>query len=330
MIVAFGTSTPTSITVVATSTSSSPRGERGHPGSPLGRLQAAVDAADAVAAELVRPESLGLVLGRACERRLRALDERADDVRLAAVVEVPPEAGVRLGAPLLAHPGRDDRLAVRRRGRDLRHGEVAVDRERERPRDRRRGHVEDVRAPPLGERGPLLDAEAVLLVDDGDREVGELDLALDQRVRADGDADVTRRDELVRGTALARGDARREQRDPDAELGAEPLDREEVLLGERLRRRHQRALAAALDRPEQRVERDRRLARADVALEQPLHRRRPGEVGVDLGDRVLLRGRERERQRLAVAGDELGRGWQRLGDEHLPLGGAAARARAAA
>ncbi len=78
-----------------------------------------------------------------------------------------------------------------------------------------------MRAPSLGERGALLDAEAVLLVDDGDGEVGELDLALDQRVRADGDPDVARRDELVRGAALARGDARGEQRDPDAELGAE-------------------------------------------------------------------------------------------------------------
>ena len=181
-----------------------------------------MDAADPITAELVRSQSLRFVLGRACERRLRALDERADDVRLATVVEVAPETGVRLGAPLLAHPGRDDRLAIRGRGRDLRHGEVAVHRESERPGDRRRGHVEDVRAPALGERGPLLDAEAVLLVDDGDGEVGELDLPLDERVRADGDADVARGDELVCGAALARGDARGEQCDPDAEHGAEP------------------------------------------------------------------------------------------------------------
>ncbi len=64
--------------------------------------------------------------------------------------------------------------------------------------------MEDVRAPALGERGPLLDAEAVLLVDDGHREVGELDLALDERVGADGDAHVARGDELVRRRA-ARG-----------------------------------------------------------------------------------------------------------------------------
>ena len=59
--------------------------------------------------------------------------------------------------------------------------------------------MEDVRAAALGERGPLLDAEAVLLVDDRDGEVGELDLALDQRVGADRDPDVPRGDELVCG-----------------------------------------------------------------------------------------------------------------------------------
>ena len=35
--------------------------------------------------------------------------------------------------------------------------------------------MQHVRGAPLGESGALLDAEAVLLVDDGDGEVGELD-----------------------------------------------------------------------------------------------------------------------------------------------------------
>ena len=47
--------------------------------------------------------------------------------------------------------------------------------------------MQHVRRAALDERLPLLDAEAVLLVDHGHREVGELDLALDQRVRADRD-----------------------------------------------------------------------------------------------------------------------------------------------
>ncbi len=56
--------------------------------------------------------------------------------------------------------------------------------------------MQHVRAAADGQRVALLDAEAVLLVDDRDREVGELDVALDQRMRADGE---------VRGTVRQLG-----------------------------------------------------------------------------------------------------------------------------
>ena len=85
--VAFGTSTPTSITVVATSTSSSPRLEPRHELAPVGGLELPVQAADAEVAELVLPQALGLVLGRPRAARLRLLDERADDVRLPALAQ---------------------------------------------------------------------------------------------------------------------------------------------------------------------------------------------------------------------------------------------------
>ncbi len=275
------------------------RVEVGHDGAPRVRLQPAVHAADAELAELGASEPLGLVLGRARERRLRCLDERADDVGLPALAEQPREPGVRLGGLLLLDPARDDRLARRRRLRDLGDGEIAVHRERERARDRRRGHVQHVRRATLRQRLALLDAEAVLLVDDRDREIAQLDALLDQRVRADDDVRAERRRaHLLRRRA-------REQCARDAELGADAFDREEVLFGERLCRRHQRALASVLDRAQQCVERDDRLAGADVALQQPLHRNRALEIGVDLAHRLLLVRRERERKRRAVALDQL-------------------------
>ena len=132
-------------------------------------------------------------------------------------------------------------------------------------------------ARPFGERLALLDAEAVLLVDDGDGELAQVDALLDERMRAD--------DDLRVDVALDRA---REERRAHAERRAQRLDREEVLLGERLGGRHQRAAVAALDRAQQRVERDHGLARAHVALQQPLHRRAAGEVVVELGDRALL------------------------------------------
>ena len=97
----------------------------------------------------------------------------------------------------------------------------------------------------------------------------------------------------------------REERDLDAQFAARLLEGQEVLLGQRFRRRHQRALLPSLDCPEKRVQRDDRLARADLALKEPLHRRRLCEVGVDLLDRALLVRREREGEQLAIARREL-------------------------
>ncbi len=68
------------------------------------------------------------------------------------------------------------------------HVEVAVVRERERPRDRRRGHDQHVRRRALLlQHHALVDAEPVLLVDHGQRQVGELDPFLDQGMGADHD-----------------------------------------------------------------------------------------------------------------------------------------------
>ena len=169
-----------------------------------------------------------------------------------------------------------------------------------------------MRAAALDERAPLAHAEAVLLVDDGDGEIVEVDLLLDQGVRPDDDVRVAGRDQLPRGRVLARADRAREQRDAHAERLAELVDREEVLLGEGFRGRHQRPLASRLDRAQQRVERDDRLPGADVALEEALHRGRPAEVAVDLADRPLLVRGERERQRRAVALEQLARRGERL------------------
>ena len=60
-----------------------------------------------------------------------------------------------------------------------------------------------------------------------------------------------------------------------------------VLLGQHLGRRHQRGLFAGLDRAQHRQQRHQRLAGADIALQQPQHPARRGEVGVDLRQRLL-------------------------------------------
>jgi len=72
--------------------------------------------------------------------------------------------------------------------------EVAVGRQRERARDRRGRHVQGVRREALGRLGvkrrALAHAEAVLLVDHRHREVAEGDGRLEQRMRADHQAEL--------------------------------------------------------------------------------------------------------------------------------------------
>jgi hypothetical protein len=164
-----------------------PRLEPGHQVTTLVRPQTAVEEPHAVVAQLTFAEPLGLTLGGPSNTRLRFLDQRADDIRLPPAVEMLAQPLVGGARALLSHPGGLDRLPVRRRLRDLGHGEVAVDGQRKRSGDRRGGHVQDVRAPAGGEGRTLLDPETVLLVHDRDSEVAEVDALLDQRMGPDDD-----------------------------------------------------------------------------------------------------------------------------------------------
>ena len=210
------------------------------------------------------------------------------------------------------------------------HVEVAVGGERERARDRRRRHVQHVRREPCRrlavQRAALVDAEAVLLVDDGDREPVERHRALDQRVGADQQLELAARELPEQVGAAAGGGRSGQQRGLQQLAGHQRLQRGEVLLGQRLGRRHQRRLGALLDGPQHRVERDDGLAGADLAHQQPLHRAAGREVAVDRGHRpVLVVGRgERERIGQPAPGQRAGR-VERLGAGGLAAPGAAAQ-----
>ena len=184
--VAFGTSTPTSTTVVETSTSNSPRANARHHAFLLVRLHPAVQQRDAVGREDVLREVVGH-LGRRLEvDLLRLLDQRVDDVGLPARVDLLADEVVDLVAARFRLGDRLDRLPARRHLAHHRDVEVAVGRQRQRARNRRRGHHQHVGVQPLGaQRRPLHHAEAVLLVDDHQPQLAERDRILHQRVRAD-------------------------------------------------------------------------------------------------------------------------------------------------
>jgi hypothetical protein len=158
---------------------------------------------------------------------------------------------------------------------------------------------------PVLERPPLLDSEPVLLVHDRDAQRPESDLRLDQRMRADDDQRSASGDLGDGGAPLGRRRPLHERDDAHAK-GREQLgEADQVLRRQRLGRRHEGALAVALDRPHQGMGGDSGLARADIALQQPPHRFVAGDVGVDGLDRPRLRPGELERERRAVAGREL-------------------------
>ena len=75
---------------------------------------------------------------------------------------------------------------------------------------------------------------------------------------------------------------RRRARRPGRARPSSVADAAVVLGGEHLGRGEQRGLPAGVDHLEHRPQRDQRLAGADLALQQPVHRVRLGQVGGDL------------------------------------------------
>ena len=192
-----------------------------------------------------------------------------------------------------ADPGPDRDTTLGRRPQ-VRHVEVRVEQLAEGPRDRRRRHQQDVGRLAAGlrlELVALLHAEAVLLVDDHEAEIGEFDRLLDQGVRPDHDPRLARPDLLERVPPALRREGPGQQRHRHPDAVEESGDRPEVLASEQVRRGEECALAPGLRRSGQRPGSDRGLARPDVSLEQAKHRRVAGEVspqGVDRGR--LVRG----------------------------------------
>ena len=122
---------------------------------------------------------------------------------------------------------------------------------------------------------PLLDAELGLLVDDGGPELGELHPLADEGVGPDDEVDRTglqAREHLPPPRRLGGARQQRGRGPPGAggQVGGEALQESlelgGVLLGQHLRRHHQRALPARAARRRERQEGDDRLAAADVPL----------------------------------------------------------------
>jgi hypothetical protein len=142
----------------------------------------------------------------------------------------------------------------------------------------------------------LQDAEAMLLVNGHKTETSEIHVVLDQRVRADDQLRLSAMD-TFKGRSFFGA-----LQSADQQLHAIPRLRQnaprgkKMLHGKNFRRRHQRGLRAVFDGNDRRLQRDDGLAAADVALQQPVHRRGLFQVRGDFGEYALLCRRRLERQ----------------------------------
>ena len=140
----------------------------------------------------------------------------------------------------------------------------------------------------FAQREPLLHAESMLLVDDNEPELRIVHLTLKQRVSADQNLAVARRDSLELLGAWLTLLFAAVPANLDTQ-GLEPLPKiYRMLFGENLGRCHKRNLIPSIDRTQRRQCGDYRFSRADVALKQTQHRRWSGEVITDLSERAAL------------------------------------------
>ena len=147
--VAFGTSTPTSITVVEISRCERPlRNSSIRASLSAGRIRPC-SRSTVRSGKISRREAFGLGLRGLHLRAVALVDRGAHDERLTSGLDLARTSRRRHGVRRGTHDARLDRLPPRRQLVEDDDVEVAVVGERERPRDRCRRHDEDVRSPPL-------------------------------------------------------------------------------------------------------------------------------------------------------------------------------------
>jgi len=148
----------------------------------------------------------------------------------------------------------------------------------------------------------------VLLVDHHNPERTEADVVGQKGLGTNNEVEAPLEQVGLDPRALVGGGAARQERDlewadasdpalvVDLQSRQEASGRKVVLLGQHLGRDHQGSLVTALNAVEKGRQRHDRLARADVALKQPVHRVSRGQISRNLLDRSRLCGRELEGQ----------------------------------
>jgi hypothetical protein len=178
--------------------------------------------------------------------------------------------------------------------------QIGIRRHRQRARNGRGGHDQLMRdrlarSALVAQSKPLVHAETMLFVDDGQGQIVEGHRLLHQRVRADHH--LRRAGSHIgqhAGTRFA-GDLAGQPGHADAQRFQPLAQVGQVLLGQQFGRGGERGLLARFHREHGCHRRDHGLAAAHVALHQPHHWRGLRQVMADLREHALLRTGQRKR-----------------------------------
>ena len=135
----------------------------------------------------------------------------------------------------------------------------------------------------------LRHANAMLLVNDGQRKLFELHLVLNQRVGTDHQRRLAAFDQGQHSPALFGLLTAGQPIGLDAQRLQPAHQFAKVLLGQDFSGRHQRALGASLDTDGRGQRCHHRLARAHIALQQAMHGHTSRNVVADFGHHAVLR-----------------------------------------
>jgi hypothetical protein len=274
-------------------------GEIGHHRFALGARHLAVGETDLDlkdAAQILGPgfgggEVRGLALGH----------QGTDPVGLGAALDGRLQPFGDLADARARQDGGGDRGAARRLLHQPADLELAVLGQLQRARDRRRRHGQQMDAADariaLGLKPlALIDPEPVLFVDDRQAQPVEPHGVLEQGVGADGDPGAAGGQGVQPFASLRRRIAAGQEDGGDARTLQHRRKALIMLTGENLGRGHQRRLQAAGRRVGHGQRRDRGLARADIALQQPSHLFARGHVEANFGQSLRLGVRQSEGQ----------------------------------
>jgi hypothetical protein len=150
--------------------------------------------------------------------------------------------------------------------------------------------------PLRAKRCPLHHSEPMLFVDDDEPELVKRHRVLNKGVRPDDEVNRSRGNLRLHLTPLACGGCSSEERQPEPRMLEETANRDEVLLGQDLRWRHEGDLKVVFHCDERSHERHDRFARSHVSLQQTVHGLRAFHIADDFGDSFLLIASQLERQ----------------------------------